>query len=99
MFALRLPLLRAALSARQLDADRFVAKDSKDNNAEPARAWPTLRMLISGATPATPDAGANRIHHRAGQVLGGRPLQDIAAELHTDGRSWTVHRLSFARRA
>ena len=25
------PLLRAALSARQLDADRFVAKD-KDNN-------------------------------------------------------------------
>ena len=32
------PLLRAALSARQLDADRFVAKDNKDNNAEPARA-------------------------------------------------------------
>ena len=28
-------------------------------------------------------------------MLGGRPLHDIAAELHTDGRSWTVHRLEF----
>ncbi len=31
------PLLRAALSARQLDADRFVAKEnSKDNATEAA---------------------------------------------------------------
>ena len=41
------PLLRAALSARQLDADRFFAKDSKDNAAEPVRALPALRALMS----------------------------------------------------
>ena len=87
------PLLRAALSARQLDADRFVAKDNKDNNAEPARAWPTLRTLISGAPQLPMQA---QIEFATEQVmLGGRPLHDIAAELHTDGRSWTVHRLEF----
>jgi len=38
------PLLRASLSARQLDADKFFRqrqhKDSKDNSAEPARVLP-----------------------------------------------------------
>jgi uncharacterized protein involved in outer membrane biogenesis len=87
------PLLRAVLSARQLDADRFVAKDNKDNNAEPARAWPVLRTLISGA-PQLPMPA--QIEFTTEQVmLGGRPLQDIATELHTDGKSWTVHRLEF----
>ncbi len=28
-------------------------------------------------------------------MLGGRPLQDIAAELHGDATSWHVHRLEF----
>src|SRR5258707_3846692 len=28
-------------------------------------------------------------------MLGGRPLQDVAAELHTDSKSWTVRRLDF----
>ena len=31
------PLLRAALSARQLDADRFFAKDNKDKATRPSR--------------------------------------------------------------
>src|SRR5216684_693390 len=28
-------------------------------------------------------------------MLGGRPLQDVADELHTDSKSWTVRRLDF----
>ena len=28
-------------------------------------------------------------------MLGGRPLQDISAELHSDARAWTVRRLEF----
>jgi large subunit ribosomal protein L24 len=39
------PLLRVSLSARLLDADRFAAKD---NNAEPVRAVPAIRALLSG---------------------------------------------------
>jgi uncharacterized protein involved in outer membrane biogenesis len=84
------PLLRAALSARQLDVDRFVAKD---NNAEPVRALPALRTLISGA-PQLPIPA--QIEFTTEQVmLGGRPLQDIATELHSNAKSWTVHRLEF----
>ena len=95
------PLLHAALSARQLDADRFAAKesakdsakDNKDNAAEPARVLPALRTLLSGIPHAPIPA---QIELASEQVmLGGRPLQDIAAELASDGKSWTVHRLEF----
>ena len=40
------PLLHAALSARQLDADRFIVKDN--NAAEPVRLLPALRALMAG---------------------------------------------------
>jgi large subunit ribosomal protein L24 len=84
------PLLRAALSARQLDADRFVAKDG---SAEPARVLPALRSLIAGVPhlpiPAQIELASEKV------VLGGRPLQDIAAELHGDAKSWRVHKLDF----
>ena len=84
------PLLRAALSARQLDADRFVAKD---NAAEPARALPALRALAS-VIPHLPIPA--QIELASEQVmLGGRPLQDIAAELHGDDKSWHLRRLEF----
>ena len=88
------PLLRATLSARQLDADRFFAKDSKDNNAvEPVRVLPALRALMSGIPlvpiPAQIELACEQV------MLGGRPLQDIAAELHGDGKSWRVHKLDF----
>ena len=42
------PLLRASLSARQLDADRFAAKD---NAAEPVRVLPAMRALLAGIPP------------------------------------------------
>ena len=85
------PLLRAALAARQLDADRFVARDN--NAAEPVRVLPALRALLSGI-PQPPIAA--QLEFNSDQVmLGGRPLQDVAAELHTDSKSWTVRRLDF----
>lgn len=84
------PLLRAALSARQLDADRFF---SKDNAAEPVRALPALRALGT-IVPHLPIP--TQIELASEQVmLGGRPLQDIAAELHGDDKSWSLRRLEF----
>ncbi|ANW06000.1 AsmA-like C-terminal region-containing protein [Bradyrhizobium icense] len=84
------PQLRAALSARQLDADRFV---TKDNASEPVRALPALRALTSVVPhlpiPAQIELASEQV------ILGGRPLQDIAAELEGDAKSWRVHRLEF----
>ena len=93
------PLLHATLSARQLDADRFAAKDS-DKTAEPIRLLPGLRALIA-AMPQLPFAA--KVEFSAEQImLGGRPLQNIAGALHagaadpkTDSTSWTIDRLDF----
>ena len=84
------PLLRAALSARQLDADRFFLQG---NAAEPVRALPALRALAA-IVPHLPISA--QIELASEQVmLGGRPLQDIAAELHGDDKSWSLRRLEF----
>ena len=64
-----------------------------DTAAEPVRAWPALRALIAGI-PHVPIPA--QIEFTSEQVmLGGRPLQDIAAELHGDAKSWPVDRLEF----
>lgn len=100
------PLLHAVLSARQLDADRFVARESdkdtdknsdknnaKDKTAEPIRLLPGLRALIA-ALPQLPIPV--KIELSSEQImLGGRPLQNLAAALHADAGSWTVDRLDF----
>jgi large subunit ribosomal protein L24 len=84
------PLLRAGLSARQLDADRFFAKD---NAAEPVRALPALQALAT-LVPHLPIPV--QIELASEQVmLGGRPLQDISAEVHGDDKSWSLRRLDF----
>nr|WP_249137610.1 AsmA-like C-terminal region-containing protein [Bradyrhizobium tropiciagri] len=95
------PLLRASLTARQLDGDKFAAKDSaKDSakdgnngNVEPVRVLPALRAVLSGLPqspiPAQMELTSEQI------MLGGRPLQDISAELQSDAKSWTVRRLEF----
>jgi hypothetical protein len=89
------PLLHAVLSARQLDADRFAAKEnSKDNSAaEPIRLLPGLRALMTGLPllpiPAQIEFGSEQI------MLGGRPLQNLSAELHADAKSWSIDRLDF----
>jgi uncharacterized protein involved in outer membrane biogenesis len=84
------PLLHAVLSARQLDADRFI---SKDNSAEPVRAWPALRALIAAVPPAPIPTQVELSTEQV--MLGGRPLQDIAAELHGSASTWSVHKLEF----
>jgi large subunit ribosomal protein L24 len=82
------PLLRAALSARQVDADKLAGRD---NNGEPMRILPALRAALA-AIPQAPIPA--QIEFSSEQImLGGRPLQNIAAELHTDGKSWTFQRL------
>jgi hypothetical protein len=92
------PLLHAVLAARQLDADKFVAKDNtrdnKDNSAaEPIRLLPGLRALMA-AIPYVPIPA--QIEFSSEQImLGGRPLQNLAADLHADAGSWTIGRLDF----
>ena len=89
------PLLHAVLTARQLDADKFAAADNKKDNsaAEPVRLLPGLRALMTGfpqvPIPARIEFGSEQI------MLGGRPLQNLAAELHADEKSWTIDRLDF----
>ncbi len=84
------PLLHAVLSARQLDADKFAARD-KDTKAEPIRLLPALRAFIASVPqlplPAQIELSSDQI------TLGGRPLQNLAADLRTDARSWTIERL------
>lgn len=86
------PLLRAVLSARQVDADKLAGKD----DAEPLRILPALRAGLA-AIPQAPIPA--QIEFNSDQImLGGRPLQNITAELTTDGRSltgksWTFQRL------
>jgi hypothetical protein len=85
------PLLHAVLSARQLDADRFFARDN--SSAGPIRLLPALRALTAGIPrlpiPAEIEFSSEQI------MLAGRPVQNLHAELHTDSRSWTVDRLDF----
>ncbi|QIP02135.1 AsmA-like C-terminal region-containing protein [Bradyrhizobium symbiodeficiens] len=81
------PLLRAVLSARQVDADRLAGKD----DSETLRILPALRAGLA-AIPQAPIPA--QIEFNSDQImLGGRPLQNITAELQTDGRSWTFQRL------
>lgn len=80
------PLLRLALSARQLDADRLLARGAP--NAEPLRLLPALRTLVT-SLPALPLPA--QIELSSDQIaLGGRPLQNVATELRADDKSWTI---------
>ncbi|MDO8981574.1 MAG: AsmA-like C-terminal region-containing protein [Afipia sp.] len=80
------PLLRLALSARQLDADRLLARGT--TSMEPLRLLPALRTLVT-SLPALPLPA--QIELSSDQIaLGGRPLQNVAAELRGDDKSWTI---------
>jgi large subunit ribosomal protein L24 len=83
------PQVHAALSARQLDADRLLAKDQ----TAPTSVLPALKGLL-GKIPSLPLAA--NIEVTADQImLGGRPIQNISADLRSDRASWTVGRLEF----
>jgi len=98
------PLLHAALSARQLDADRFAAREAGTKEggakqtspkdvvaAEPVRVLPALRGLMA-ALPSSPIPAKLELSSEQ-IVLGGRSLQNLDAELRTDTKSWTIDRL------
>jgi len=83
------PRLHAALSARQLDADRMLAPDGAA--AEPT---PWLEQLRGLARALPQPALATRIEINAEQImLGGRPVQNVVADLRSDTRSWLLERL------
>ncbi|MDR3466956.1 MAG: AsmA-like C-terminal region-containing protein [Xanthobacteraceae bacterium] len=82
------PSLRVALSARQLDADRLLARETAA--PEPTRLLPGLRGLVA-ALPPPPFA--TRISLGADAVtLGGRQAQSIAVEAHSDAADWVLDR-------
>ena len=84
------PLLHAAMSARQLDADKFMARDDTDA-AAPARVLPGIRAALA-ALPRLPMA--SQIDFGAEQImLGGRPLQNLSGGLHGDAALWAIDRL------
>ena len=86
------PLLHTVLSARQLDADRLLAGDG-GGGPGPTRLLPGLRSVLA-AIPSAPLA--MQLEFSAEQLmLGGRPLQNLAADLRGDSAGWTVDRLEF----
>jgi large subunit ribosomal protein L24 len=84
------PLLHVVMSARQLDADKFIAKGDAD---EPTRLVPKLHALFADVPqPPLP----TQIEVSSEQImLGGRPLQTLSAELRADAGSWRIDRLDF----
>jgi len=91
------PQLRAVLSARQVDADKFLVKgsakdDAKDGNvAAPARAMSAMLGLMA-EMPRAPIRA--RIEASTEQImLGGRPLQNVSIALRGDPNSWAIDRL------
>ncbi|MBV8927290.1 MAG: AsmA family protein [Bradyrhizobium sp.] len=90
------PQLRAVLSARQLDADRFLVKDGKDDSKDVNAAAP-VRMLsaLLGAMAEMPPAPIRtRIEASTEQItLGGRPIQNVSLAMRGDGASWAIDRL------
>jgi AsmA family/AsmA-like C-terminal region len=102
------PLLHAALSARQLDGDRFAAKEiavredsakqngGKDNIKDNIAVEPA-RVLpaLRALTSVLPESPIPAKLELAVEqiVLGGRSLQNLEAELRTDSKSWAIDRL------
>ncbi len=92
------PLLRAALSARQLDADRFA---TKDDDAEPRPRSVCRRCARCLAAIAAAGRSRRRSSSPPSRSCwAARPLQDIVAGLYAgSGGHWTVRRLPGISRA
>jgi large subunit ribosomal protein L24 len=93
------PQLHAVLSARQVDADKLLGKDNakdKDKDGsltEPTRLLQALRSQLA-VIPSPPlktqfEISADQI------TLGGRAVQNIAADLRSDPQSWNIDVLEF----
>lgn len=87
------PLLQATLSARQLDADRLLAKEA--TATEPTHLIPRLRGLV--ADVPRPMMATRLAIDAENVTFGGRPVQALSAEIRGDRDGWTLER--FAGRA
>jgi uncharacterized protein involved in outer membrane biogenesis len=85
------PLLQVTLSARQLDADRLLAKDNAKDTGAVEQLLPALRAAVASLPhapiPLSIEVGAEQL------ILGGRPLQNLSATAHGDANSWVIDRL------
>jgi uncharacterized protein involved in outer membrane biogenesis len=98
------PLLRAVLSARNIDADKFLVRDGKDDAKDGAKdstkdgnvAAPVRMMsMLFGAMAEMPHPPIRtRIEASTEQImLGGRPIQNVSLALRSNGSSWAIDRL------
>jgi len=88
------PQLNLALSARQLDADKLLAKAAaKPAAAEPVR-WISGLRALTASLPAP--MLATQIELGADQImLGGRPVQNLTGRFRGDAAGWSVDGLDF----
>ncbi|HEU4805713.1 MAG TPA: AsmA family protein, partial [Nitrobacter sp.] len=83
------PRIHAELFARQLDADRLLAKDRD----APAKILPTLQRILTKIPQPRLTA---QIGISVDQImLGGRPIQNFGTDLRGDAASWAINRLEF----
>ncbi|WP_315713384.1 MULTISPECIES: AsmA-like C-terminal region-containing protein [unclassified Bradyrhizobium] len=88
------PVLKASLSARQLDADKLLAggDDIKDRRAiAPALVLPALRNWIA-QLPTLP-MPANVQFATEQIMLSGRPVQNFTADLHNEPSAWSLEKV------
>ncbi|WP_035641351.1 AsmA family protein, partial [Bradyrhizobium sp. ORS 375] len=87
------PVLKASLSARQLDADKLLGGDEvKDRRAiAPALVLPALRNWIA-QLPTLP-LPANVQFTTEQIMLSGRPVQNFTADLHNETTAWSLEKV------
>jgi large subunit ribosomal protein L24 len=80
------PLLHVVLAARQLDADRLLAKEGA--TSEPAQIIAGLRDLVRDLPqpplPVQAEVGVDQI------MLGGRPMQGVGLDLSASKAEWRI---------
>ncbi|WP_346295155.1 AsmA family protein [Rhodopseudomonas sp. P1] len=83
------PRLDAKLSARQLDADRLLAKPG---DVAPPLPWLARLRDLAASLPRPPLPA--RVSLDADQIMiGNRPVTDLAAELRGDPQAWQIEQL------
>jgi AsmA-like protein len=84
------PLLHGVLTARQLDADRVLARA----NATPDSALQLLEKVgdFIAAVPVPPIPVQLEMSSDV-TMLGGRPIQNVGADLRSNGKDWLIDHL------
>lgn len=84
------PLLHGVLTARQLDADRVLARANSTPDS-PLQLLARLGDLIAAA-PLPPLPVQLEVSSDL-TVLGGRPIQNLGADLRSNGKDWSIDHL------